>query len=64
MNCEAHVLFIIGKYLVAITSRTLTGTIQAHKIWRIISGVIIPVLGTVWPTKVDQLDDDLAAKVI
>lgn len=34
-----------GKYLLAITARTLAATVQSHKIWKITGGVSIPIGG-------------------
>ncbi|KAI8926150.1 SacI homology domain-containing protein [Entophlyctis helioformis] len=51
-----------GKYLIGVTSRTLAATIQAHKVWRIKTGIAIPLGSTVFPARIDNLDDETLAK--
>ncbi|KAJ8325542.1 Phosphoinositide phosphatase sac1 [Batrachochytrium dendrobatidis] len=51
-----------GQYLVGITSRSLAATIQSHKIWRIKTGIVIPVAGTIYPASPENLDDTVLAQ--
>eukprot|EP00842_Homolaphlyctis_polyrhiza_P004648 jgi/Hompol1/5184/HPOL_001918-RA len=53
-----------GRYLLAITARTLAATIQSHKIWRIKAGISIPVGSTMFPEKPASLDDHSLAKYL
>lgn len=47
----------LGKYLLAVATRVLVATIQSHKVWKITSGIIIPLgKSSASPEAMDDLD--------
>ena len=46
----------LSRYLLVITGRSLVASIQQHKIWRITSGAVIGLGGSMWPIDLKLLD--------
>ena len=51
-----------GRYLLAVTSRDLAANIQNHKVWRVTSGMAIPLGNTQYPMLPNELDQITLAK--